>query len=207
MNNENFIKRMPNWLRYLLALPLSILSIIPIDIIIFISNWLYSDINSVWYFISNFIVANVLNILIFFFSLNYILPKYKFGVTVTFNAILVVLIFLLLISSMYNYTLDFKTFIGLVLNAIACIISCYYSYKNKDNVDEQKTLYDNFPKVLPSYSNNKKLSKIFLKNLIEILENQKLFGKINPYTNTEIENYEDIKEYYKQYLNDRIDHQ
>ena len=43
--------------------------------------------------------------------------------------------------------------------------------------------------------------------LIEILENQKLFGKINPYTNTEIENYEDIKEYYKQYLNDRIDHQ
>lgn len=79
----------------------------------------------------------------------------------------------------------------------------YFILRNK-NENSDITLYDTFPKVLPSYFNNKKLSNKYADNLEHFLENDKLLGKVNPYNNKKITNYNDIREYYKQYLNDKL---
>lgn len=80
-----------------------------------------------------------------------------------------------------------------------------YSMLKKNNIIND--LYDTFPKVLPAYSNNKKLGNKYIENLEFFIENDKLLYKINPYNNEEITDYDDIREYYKDYLSDKVENQ
>lgn len=116
---------------------------------------------------------------------------------VVINSIAIYLLYILLMISTKSEN---------VPNISPAIIWGLVSYKflKKNNDD---TIFDTFPKVLPAYANNKKLSHLYLEELTNIIENEKLIGKINPYTNTEIKDFDDIKEYYKQYVNDNIDNQ
>ena len=82
-----------------------------------------------------------------------------------------------------------------------------YIILRKKNEKSAITLYDTFPKELPTFDKNKKLYDKYTENLEYFLENDKLLGKVNPYNNKKITNYNGIREYYKQYLNDKLNNE
>jgi len=133
MEEKNFIEKIPNWLRYIIAIPISVIGTIIVLFFINFSNMLFSDTNSLWYFIINFVVANFISVLVFFFCLNYTLPKYEFTFTLIISILICCLIMFLLILTILTNTLNFKYIIGLLQSVISCIISCILSKKGSFN--------------------------------------------------------------------------
>lgn len=129
MKEKSFIEKLPNWLRYIIAIPISIIGTMIVLFFINFSNMLFSDTNSLWYFIINFAVANFISVLVFFFCLNYILPKYEFTFTLVISILICFLITFLLVSTIITNALNFKDIIGLLLSIASCIISCILSKK------------------------------------------------------------------------------
>lgn len=133
MKEKSFIEKLPNWLRYIIAIPISIIGTIIVLFFINFSSILFSDTNSLWYFIITFVSANFLSILVFFFCLNYTLPKYEFTFTLIISILICCLIMFLLILTILTNTLNLKYIIGLLLSVISCIISCIFSKKGSFN--------------------------------------------------------------------------
>ncbi len=213
MIKKNFKSNLPNYLKYIFAIPLSFLSIVPIYVIVILSlSFIAKDSMESYsssFYIYVIFITNAIATFVFFFLFNKLIPKLKFETTLMISSLQILSYFTVLISGKLTdeFKLDLGISIALLLNIIACIASCYLSYKKSNPYNYDEELYDTFPKVLPAYINNKKLSHLYLEELNNIIENEKLIGKINPYTNTEIEDFDDIKEYYKQYVNDNIDNQ
>lgn len=133
MKKRNLIEKIPNWLRYIIAIPASLIGTILIIMFINFNTMLFSDTNSLWYSAINFILANFVSVLVFFLCLNYILPKYKFIFTLILSILLLILIYCLLIFSTLSNNLSTQYVIGNILFSIGCVISCYLSKKEKFN--------------------------------------------------------------------------
>ena len=70
--------RLPNWLRYVLAIPYGIVLVVFVGFIIYISNLFFSDPDSLYTYIITFVYRNGINIIILFYGINNMLPNYKF---------------------------------------------------------------------------------------------------------------------------------
>lgn len=128
---EEYLNKIPDWLRYILAIPFGILAVLFICLIIFISQLLYADPNSLWTIISNFIFANGINVIVFFYGLNIMLPKKKFMITLTISIIVGILYSILQGMSIVMNILTWEYIIAYILFMTCIVISCYMSYKGK----------------------------------------------------------------------------
>lgn len=134
---DDFLDKIPNWLRYILAVPFGIISVIFFSLIISLSTSLYSDVNSLWFKLCAFIYSNGINIIIFFYTFNCMLPKYNFKITLTFTIIIGILYSILQGISFATNTLTLEYLIAFILVIISLIISCiivYNQFKEENNI-------------------------------------------------------------------------
>lgn len=129
----DFITKLPNWTRYILSIPFGILISFFISIIIFISNLIYADPNSLWTTLLNFIFTNGISIIAFFYGLNIMLPKHKFAITLFISIILGIGYSILQGISIMNGIMTFEYIIAFIIFIFSSILSCYLSFKYKDN--------------------------------------------------------------------------
>lgn len=130
---EEKINNIPNWLRYILAIPYGILLVLFVFIILQISNSLYADSDSFWSLLLTFLFRNGINLIIFFYGLNVMLPNYKFKITLILS--IAFGIFYTFIGGM-AYVTDNITieYILADIEVISCLIlSCYFSFTQKLN--------------------------------------------------------------------------
>ena len=132
------MEKFPNWAKYMLAIPAGIIAVIVVAFFVQLSNLLVSDPNSLNMNIVTFLYRNGVNAIIFFWTINCILPKHKFLITLIIS--IGFGIFYSIIEGMYiiqgNISLEY---ILAFIELIAClIISCYLSFTGKFNIDENK---------------------------------------------------------------------
>lgn len=125
----NTIEKMPNWLRYILAIPFGIICAIFIAVVFVISNWLYSTAN--WTYILNFLYKNGINVIVFFYGVNIMLPNFKFQVTLAISIIVGILYSILEGMSIMENTLTIEFIIAYLEFIICLIVSCYCSFNKK----------------------------------------------------------------------------
>jgi len=128
-----FITKWPNWLRYTLAIPFGIALVIIFGLIIGISNLLYLDPNSSMNYIINFAYANGINIIIFFWAINSMLPKYRFQITLTISILFGIFYCIVEGMSIITNNISLEYIIAFIEIIVCLIISCYMSFKKKFN--------------------------------------------------------------------------
>lgn len=135
---RDFPNNLPNWLRYILAVPCGIICTLFTTFIVQLSLNLYSEPDSLYYIFVSFVFANFASVIVFFYGMNIMLPKYQFVITLAISIVAGILfsIFLGIYIAYYRtFTVDI---IGYIIYMIALVVSCVYSYKNKMNeIDKQ----------------------------------------------------------------------
>ncbi len=122
---------MPNWLRYVLAVPYGLILVIVFAFIIYFSNIMFADPNSLYFYLSNFIFRNGINIIIFFWGLNTVLPNYRFKITLVISIIFGLAYTLLQGISIVRNTINLEYIIAHIEVIICLIISCYLNFNKK----------------------------------------------------------------------------
>jgi hypothetical protein len=128
---EKYIEKIPSWLRYILAIPFGIIMVLFIALITLITQLLYADPNSLWITIISFIFANGINVIVFFYGLNIMLPKKKFVITLAISIIVGILYSISQGMSIVMNTITWEYIIAYILFMTCMGISCYMSYKGK----------------------------------------------------------------------------
>lgn len=124
------IENMPNWLRYILAVPFGLLAVVFISIILIISNYLYSNEN--WQNIVMFLYKNGINVIVFFVAFNIMMPKYRFQITLTICILLGILYSIVQGMSIMQGTMTTEYIVAYIEFIISLIISCISSFKTKN---------------------------------------------------------------------------
>lgn len=125
------MEKVPNFARYILAIPIGIVAVIVVGILVQLSNLLVSDPNSLNMNIVTFLYRNGINVIIFFWAINYILPNHKFLITlilsIGFGLFYSIIEGMSIIvgSISLEYILAFIEFISCL------VISCYLSFTRK----------------------------------------------------------------------------
>lgn len=137
MDNDTF-EKIPNWLRYIIAVPVGIIGVIGLYFIMHI-GFLYIDPDAPIIHISDFLYGNFFNIIIFLYCFNCCLPKHQFTFTVIISVIGLLLygvsFGIFLISNTLNITLVISTLLGIIAFIISAIYSFKY-YKNQNGDDK-----------------------------------------------------------------------
>ena len=123
--------RLPNWLRYILAIPYGIVLVIFVGFIIYISNLFFSDSNSLYTYIITFVYRNGINVIILFYGINNMLPNYKFKITLIISIIIGMIYSILQGMSIILGNLSIEYIIAYIELIFALILSCYFSFTKK----------------------------------------------------------------------------
>ena len=123
--------RLPNWLRYVLAIPYGIVLVVFVGFIIYISNLFFSDSDSLYTYIINFIYRNGVNIIILFYGINNMLPNYKFKITLILSIIIGIVYSVFLGMLIMLGDLSIEYIIAYILLIFTLILSCYFSFTEK----------------------------------------------------------------------------
>ena len=132
---DNFIEKMPNWLRYLLSIPTGILCyIICYYIFAFGIRWVASY-DSIMFQLYLFLYPDCIGLIAFFTGINYILPKYKFSITFILSLLYSAIIFIGLGFSIFTQDITVTYVISIIISLVTLIIYCLVLYKEKEIVD------------------------------------------------------------------------
>jgi hypothetical protein len=129
------IERLPDWARYVLAIPFGILCVLAVDLLFYISQDLFFSKESDLIKLFNFIVKNGLNFMILFVGINWMLPRYRFIITLIISLITFLINAILIGIEMANYTLSLDFCFAWIVTTICLAISCYYSFKSEKDID------------------------------------------------------------------------
>lgn len=139
----SIIEKMPNWLRYILAIPFGILCLIIVYYIGYFSNRLIASRDSWLIVIYNFLYANGINVIVMVTGMNCMLPKYQFGFTLTIAIIFCSLGMMGLGIGLITATVSVLDIIGVLLTLLAFIYACETTYKEEQ---QNKKSYNNSEK-------------------------------------------------------------
>lgn len=129
------MEKIPNWLRYILAIPFGIVANIVIYWIVYYTNLFYSHPESLYMLLIDYLYSNCIQIFIFFGCMNYMLPKHQFKFTVTISIIYCTVCMFALGLSFYELNFNWTDWLAIILTLGAFIYSCYYTF----NEYEEKT--------------------------------------------------------------------
>ena len=125
------MEKIPNWLRYIIAIPYGILLVIFMGITMHFTNLWFVEPDSFFMHLSTFVFRNGLNVIVFFWGLNTMLPKHRFIITLIISIIIGILYSAIQGASIMTNTMNLEYFLAFVEFMICLIISCYYSFNNK----------------------------------------------------------------------------
>jgi hypothetical protein len=133
------MEKIPNWLRYTLAIPFGIVCSILGYYIIWFSNVLYASPDSLYMFLIDYLYNNCFNAVVLIYSMNYMLPKHQFKFTLVVSIIFCGLGFVGLGMSIIMQNITTSYIIGLILTFIAFIGSCCYTF-NEYPIQKQESI-------------------------------------------------------------------
>lgn len=188
---ENIFNKIPNWLRYIISIPLGLIAVIICYLIGYWSNLYIASPDSIMMDLYTFIYQNCINTVVFFTTLCYILPKYQLQFVITISVLILMVGFVGLGMVIISNTVTVDYIIGFVLSVITFIVSCIYTFKK---YYKTKITINSLNDII---KNPTKLQNVI--NGIEQIEQSELLQKQNPYTGEIIQNYDDIILYLKMY--------
>lgn len=130
------MKKLPNWLRYTLAIPFGLICSILGYYIVWFSNVLYASPDSLYMVLIDYMYNNCFNAIVLIYSMNCMLPKHQFKFTLVVSIIFCGLGFIGLGMSFLMQSITTSYIIGLILTFIAFIGSCchtFYEYADNSN--------------------------------------------------------------------------
>lgn len=152
----NLLKSIPNWVRYLLAIPFGLACWFIGYYIGYFSNLYVASPNSLAMKVYIFLYNNGINVLVMLGAMNYMLPKYHFQFTLGISILLSSVTMLGLGMSILVQNITISYIFGVILFLGCIVYCCYCAYK--EHIKEDKNELD---------ANNKyiELSKIVMKKL------------------------------------------
>ena len=130
---DDFLNKIPNWLRYILAIPFSLIAVIVGYYIFYWSNLWVASPDSLMMIFFNFIYKNGLNVFVLIGTLNYILPKHQIKFTLTISIIFCAIGFIGLGMVLLVGEITLPYIIGFITTLISFIISCIFTFKEYYN--------------------------------------------------------------------------
>lgn len=135
MVENDIFKVIPNWLRYILAIPFGIICMILGYYLFHISNLWVASPDSLMVIFLDFIYNNSLNAIVIILSMDLMLPKHQFVFALIVSIIFCAIGFMSFGITIITQTCSVIFIIELILELISFIYSCYYTYK-KYNIKE-----------------------------------------------------------------------
>lgn len=123
------MERIPNWLRYILAIPYGIVSYLIIYYIGYFSNLWIASPDSLMIRFYCYIYTNVIGTFIFMYAMISMLPKHQFKFAVVVSIILCALAFVGIGMSIMIGNVTYSDIIAIFLWVGSFIYSCYYIFK------------------------------------------------------------------------------
>ena len=130
------MEKLPNWLRYILAVPFGIFCCIIGYYIFWFSNAFYASPDSLYMTLIKYIYTNFFNVIVMIHSINYMLPKHHFKFTLVISIIFCGFGFFGLGISFLTQSITLSSIIGFLLTFVAFVGCCYhtfYKYVDKFN--------------------------------------------------------------------------
>ena len=133
-----FIEKLPNWLRYILAIPFGILAYIVISFIILLGQSLFNDANSIWLTLISFIISNGISIIIFLNAVYFMVPnnKYKFTLVLAIFIEIFCTILTFNVFTIANITLG--TMLAYILFTICLVLSLCFLHNQSSSEELQE---------------------------------------------------------------------
>lgn len=128
---EDKINKIPSWLRYILAIPFGLLLAFLIGVVVLISNSIYSDIDSLWFQLITFLYKNGINVIVFFFGVNSMLPAHRFTITLIISIIFGIIYTFIEGMAFMVGNISLEYVLAYIEIIICLIVSCYYSFNKK----------------------------------------------------------------------------
>ena len=132
------MEKLPNWLRYILAIPFGIVCSIIGYYFVWFSNVLFASPDSLYMVLIDYMYTNCFNVFVMIYSMNYMLPKHQFKFTVTLSIIYcsLCLFALGLVFTEMSYT--WSDYLAFILTFGAFIYSCYYTFNEYPTTTKQE---------------------------------------------------------------------
>lgn len=156
---DDFLNKIPNWLRYILAVPIGIVCLYIVYFIGYFSNLYIASPDSLCIEIYKFIYSNCINVLVMISSMNFILPKYQFKFTLVISIIFCSIGFVGLGMNILMQNITVTYIIGLVLTMASFGFSCYHTFKKYPSTNQTKE------DLLEINNKYKELANIVIKGL------------------------------------------
>lgn len=139
---EEILKKIPNWARYILAIPGALV----FTIAVYLLNLLcigYASPDSLIVQLLPWTFGSFVKIIAFCYGFVCILPKYQFELTIAASGLYIGFYFFVMLFLKATNNLNLGSIISFLLMITACIIGCYVSYskygiyriKKKESVD------------------------------------------------------------------------
>ncbi len=193
---DNFINKIPNWLRYILAIPVGLIAVIIGYYIFYWSNLWVASPDSLMMKFCTFIYQNGLNVFILIGVIVYIVPKHQIEFAIVLSIIFCSIGFVGLGMTILVGEITFSYIIGFTLTLISFIVNCLFVFKKYySNETINNAVYgENLNEVL---HDDALLEEVLSKR--KIINPELFLNKQNPYTGEPIQNYDDIINYLKMY--------
>lgn len=131
MIEKEKIEKIPIWLRYILAIPFGLLQTILFGLVNIISNSIYRDSNSLSAQLITFLYKNGINVIVFFYGINYMLPNHKFIITLIISVIFGIIYTFIEGMSFVIGNISLEYTLAYIEMIICLIVSCYLSFNKK----------------------------------------------------------------------------
>lgn len=126
---EDFFNKMPNWLRYVLAIPFGFICYL-IGYYLFYFSWCwFASPDSIAVIIYNFAYVNCVGIVIFLYTMSLMLPKHQFAFSLILSIIYGALNFIGLGFYFFAESITLSLIIEIVLTTLTLVLDCIYIHK------------------------------------------------------------------------------
>lgn len=129
------MNKIPNWLRYILAIPFGIICLILGYYIFYFSNRWVASPDSLMMKFCNYIYVNGINAMVLIFAMDKMLPKHQFKFALAVSIFFCSLGLIGLGMSVMIGNITVSNVVGTFLTIAAFIYSCYYTFKEFHEVE------------------------------------------------------------------------
>lgn len=136
---DNFIDKVPNWLRYILAIPFGLIAVILGYYIFYWSNLWVASPDSLMMKFCTFIYQNGLNVFVLFGVINYILPKHQIKFVISISIIFCSLAFVGLGMVLLMGEITLSYIVSFATTLISFILSCIFTFKEYYSNENKKS--------------------------------------------------------------------
>lgn len=151
---NNLLEKIPDWARYLLAIPFGVVGWFIGYYIGYFSNLYVASPDSLAMKVYIFLYNNGINVIVLLGTMNYMLPKYQFQFTLGISILLCSIIMIGLGMSILVQNITISYILSIILFFSAIIYCCYHTFKKyneeiyKDKFNANNSKYEELCKIV-----------------------------------------------------------